>query len=212
MHSGELVHRDLKPSNILLNSKCQLKLCDFGLARSLAQSEYEDRSNLFLTDYIATRWYRSPELLLSTLNYTKSVDMWACGCILGELYRRKPIFRSSSITKQLGKIFEIAGKPNLEDLETFYTPLAKQIINSIKFTTKKKKFFPYVSNNATQLILKFLQFKWQERISADEALQHPYVEQFHNPSDEPTAYRIITTPINDNPSSIISEYRDELYY
>jgi len=74
MHSGELIHRDLKPNNILLNSECHVKLADFGLARSLAFNEEEGLEPV-LTEYVATRWYRAPEILLGSKKYTKAVDM-----------------------------------------------------------------------------------------------------------------------------------------
>ena len=79
MHSYDIVHRDVKPENLLMNKKNVLKLCDFGFARILPKGNEE------ITDYVATRWYRSPELLISDPNYGKSADMWAIGCILGEL-------------------------------------------------------------------------------------------------------------------------------
>lgn len=85
MHSAELLHRDIKPSNILLNSECQVKIADFGLARSLAQISEKQSTNPILTDYVATRWYRAPEILLGSTAYTFGVDMWSSGCILGEL-------------------------------------------------------------------------------------------------------------------------------
>jgi len=76
MHSGDLLHRDIKPSNLLLNSDCHVKLCDFGLCRSVAECE---GPSPVLTDYVATRWYRAPEILLGSPVYTKGVDMWAVG-------------------------------------------------------------------------------------------------------------------------------------
>ncbi|KAG2432282.1 hypothetical protein HYH02_013005, partial [Chlamydomonas schloesseri] len=100
MHSGELLHRDIKPSNLLLNSDCMVKLADFGLARSVSQLNASDGQNPILTDYVATRWYRAPEILLGSTKYTFGVDMWSSGCILGELLMGKPIFPGTSTMNQ----------------------------------------------------------------------------------------------------------------
>lgn len=89
MHSANVLHRDLKPSNLLLNANCDLKVCDFGLARSAASSE--DNSG-FMTEYVATRWYRAPEIMLTFKEYTKAIDVWSVGCILAEMLSGKPLF------------------------------------------------------------------------------------------------------------------------
>ena len=94
-----------KPSNLLLNSDCQSKLADFGLARSIAQPDDPlAQSGPILTDYVATRWYRAPEILLGSTQYTFGVDMWSCGCILGELLGGRPMFQGSSTMNQLDKV------------------------------------------------------------------------------------------------------------
>jgi mitogen-activated protein kinase 15 len=109
MHSAELLHRDIKPSNILLNSDCLVKVADFGLVRSVAVKE--DGPGLVLTEYVATRWYRAPEILLGSHTYTKGVDMWSLGCILGELLQGKPIFPGTSTLNQLDRILAFTGRP-----------------------------------------------------------------------------------------------------
>ena len=76
MHSAELVHRDIKPANLLLDSNCLVKVCDFGLCRSVGQVQ---ATSSVLTDYVATRWYRAPEILLGSTCYTKAVDIWSVG-------------------------------------------------------------------------------------------------------------------------------------
>lgn len=85
-HCHEVIHRDIKPENLLVGSDSVLKLCDFGFARTCNQKVVHN-----YTDYVATRWYRAPELLLGDVNYDKGVDIWAIGCIMGELIDGQPI-------------------------------------------------------------------------------------------------------------------------
>eukprot|EP00002_Diphylleia_rotans_P025365 TRINITY_DN5009_c0_g1_i1.p1 TRINITY_DN5009_c0_g1~~TRINITY_DN5009_c0_g1_i1.p1 ORF type:complete len:261 (-),score=55.44 TRINITY_DN5009_c0_g1_i1:1214-1996(-) len=112
MHSGQLLHRDLKPSNLLLNGECQMKLADFGLARSIAGFQNPSLNTPVMTDYVATRWYRAPEIILGSTKYTRGVDMWSIGCILGEMLGGKPIFPGTSSTDQIAKIIEVTGQPS----------------------------------------------------------------------------------------------------
>ncbi|XP_070078630.1 mitogen-activated protein kinase 15 isoform X7 [Equus przewalskii] len=115
IHSGHVIHRDQKPSNVLLDSSCLAKLCDFGLARSLSGLP-EGPEGQALTEYVATRWYRAPEVLLSASRYTPGVDMWSLGCILGEMLRGKPLFPGTSTLHQLELILETIPPPSKEDL------------------------------------------------------------------------------------------------
>lgn len=103
MHSANVLHRDLKPSNLLLNANCDLKVCDFGLARSAASTE--DNSG-FMTEYVATRWYRAPEIMLTFKEYTKAIDVWSVGCILAEMLNGKPLFPGKDC-KYLSRIFPL---------------------------------------------------------------------------------------------------------
>ena len=94
MHSVKIVHRDMKPANILLNKHCKVKIADFGLARYL--HDVENKMEPVLTDYIATRWYRAPEIILGAPLYGTKMDMWSFGCILAEMYTSKPLFPGTS--------------------------------------------------------------------------------------------------------------------
>ena len=94
-----VLHRDLKPSNLLLNSDCTMKICDFGLARSLVADKYSQ--DVILTEEVATRWYRAPEVILNASEYTKAVDVWSIGCILAELLGRTPLFPGEDYLDQV---------------------------------------------------------------------------------------------------------------
>mmetsp|Transcript_62617 Transcript_62617/g.135955 ORF Transcript_62617/g.135955 Transcript_62617/m.135955 type:complete len:444 (-) Transcript_62617:119-1450(-) len=212
MHSGQMLHRDIKPSNILLNSDCQVKVCDFGLARSVVQQN-DNAANPVLTDYVATRWYRAPEILLGSTSYTKGVDLWSVGCILGELLSAKPIFPGTSTMNQLDRIMELTGRPSAEDVEAIRSPFAATMLESLSMTRPRPltEMFPSAGAEALDLLRLCLQFNPTKRISAEEALRHPYVVQFHNPEDEIECDRTVRIPIDDNTKLTVHDYRDRLY-
>mmetsp|Transcript_3173 Transcript_3173/g.3906 ORF Transcript_3173/g.3906 Transcript_3173/m.3906 type:complete len:217 (+) Transcript_3173:231-881(+) len=114
IHSAGILHRDLKPRNLLVDSNCDLKICDFGLSRADIPELYEAGS---MTDYVSTRWYRAPELLLGSEDYTKSVDMWAVGCIFSELLTRRPFLPGSDSENQLKMIINMIGVPDKETVK-----------------------------------------------------------------------------------------------
>lgn len=97
MHTGKVIHRDLKPSNVLVNSNCSIKLCDFGLVRCLRS----EKDQAVMTEGVATRWYRAPEILFGSRNYSTPADIWSFGCILYELLAQKPIFPGNSTVDQI---------------------------------------------------------------------------------------------------------------
>lgn len=211
MHTGELLHRDMKPSNLLLNSDCHVKLCDFGLARSVA--DLEDEKSHVLTDYVATRWYRAPEILLGSTRYTKGVDLWSIGCILGELLGGQPMFPGESTMNQLEKILEVSGKPSKEDMKAIKSRFTAEMIDSIqiKRPITLQQMYPSASPEALDLLAKLLAFNPDKRLDADQALAHPYLAQFHCPEDEPNCPQPIRIPMDDDTRFSISAYRKNLY-
>ncbi|EOD16781.1 MAP kinase [Emiliania huxleyi CCMP1516] len=130
LHAAHVLHRDLKPGNLLVNKNCDLKICDFGLARPVNPdpSTKEDRC---MTEYVVTRWYRAPELLVENQDYTgeppaavhrpsrtaRAIDIWACGCILAEMIAREALFKGRDYLHQLRLIIDVLGTPSEEDLK-----------------------------------------------------------------------------------------------
>lgn len=129
LHSVDVIHRDLKPSNLLLNSNCDLKICDFGLARLALIPPLNDKS--YLTEYVVTRWYRAPEVMLTFKEYTKAIDVWAVGCILAEMISGKPIFPGNDYHHQLSLILQVLGTPTMASFCTINSPRARDYIRSL---------------------------------------------------------------------------------
>jgi len=219
IHSGEVLHRDLKPSNILLNSECHVKVADFGLARSIAayaKDGYEGDGMEEMTDYVATRWYRAPEILLGAGKYTKAVDVWSIGCILAELLGGKPIFPGSSTLNQLGKIIDATGFPSQDDIDAIHSPHAMTLLESLSSTSHGRPIsypdlYPQADEDAIDMLKKMLYFNPYKRMTVDEALEHPFVADFHDPSNEHNFPGVIQIPIDDNTKFSIDDYRSTLY-
>merc|ERR1719419_1229355 len=186
IHSANVLHRDLKPSNILLNSNCDLKICDFGLARVSDPSQ--DHTGL-LTEYVATRWYRAPEVMLNAKGYTKALDIWSVGCILGEMINNKPMFPGKHYLDQICRIQEVLGSPTQEDLASILNDKARCYLASLPFKPKVpfNRIYPHADVHALDLLEKMLTFNPHKRITVVEALQHPYLHQYYDPEDEPEA-------------------------
>lgn len=139
--------------------------------------------------------------------------MWSIGCILGELLGGKPMFPGTSTMNQLDRIIEVTGRPTAEDIEAIRSPFAATMLESLPPSQPRQlsDMYPHASPEALDLLRRLLQFNPNKRITADEALEHPFVAQFHNPADEPSCDRIIKIPIDDNHKYSISEYRNKLY-
>jgi len=186
IHSANVLHRDLKPSNILLNSNCDLKICDFGLARVSDPSQ--DHTGL-LTEYVATRWYRAPEVMLNAKGYSQALDVWSVGCILGEMINNKPMFPGKHYLDQISKIQEIIGTPVRAELEFITNPKAQQYVAGLpaRPPVSWEKIYPGKEPMLLDMLDKLLAFNPVSRLTVEQALAHPYLEAYYDPSDEPVA-------------------------
>nr|ODN85801.1 CMGC/MAPK protein kinase [Cryptococcus depauperatus CBS 7841] len=189
IHSANVLHRDLKPGNLLVNADCELKICDFGLARGFQPGAVQtDQGQAgFMTEYVATRWYRAPEIMLSFANYTSSIDMWSVGCILAELLGGKPIFKGEDYVDQLNKILNLLGTPTEDTLRRVGSPRAQEYIRSLPIKPRVRFETLYVNASplALDLLSKLLTFDPARRLGCQEALEHPYLAVWHDPADEP---------------------------
>jgi mitogen-activated protein kinase 1/3 len=203
IHSANVVHRDLKPLNVLVNKNCDIKLCDFGLARGRAGFSQED-DDFLRTEYVGTRWYRAPEIVLTSMEYTAAVDIWSVGCILGELIGRVPMFRGSDFLDQIRSICEVLGTPTDNDLR-FIPPENEAARNFIKtrFPSLQRKgwsvMYPQATEEQQSLLDGMLRFDPNGRLSAQEALQHPYLEGHYCEEDEIVAPSHIDWSFDDVP-------------
>lgn len=183
-----ITHRDLKPRNLLVNSNCDLKICDFGLARvDFEDSNVTSTKVKAMTDYVATRWYRAPEIITGYVEYTKAVDMWAVGCILAELLGRKPLWPGSDSQHQLGLICQCIGKPSRDTISRIQQPEIREFVDGIPETrcVAFSDLYPEGSISACDLLGHLLVFDPGQRYDVEQALEHAYLSQLHYPDDEP---------------------------
>nr|CAH8869946.1 unnamed protein product [Trichobilharzia regenti] len=227
IHSGNVIHRDLKPSNVLLNSDCLVKLCDFGLTRSLASiSENratsaesfidgdEDNENPGLTEYVATRWYRAPEILLASNSYTKYVDMWSLGCILGEMLLGKALFPGTSTINQIERIVSAVERPSMQDIECLRSDYGKSVLEKAlqKPHRPLKTLFPSgLDELAFDMLVKLIQLNPEKRLTVEQALNHNYVKRFRDPASEIVLEHPVTPILRDDKQLSVSDYRQKLY-
>ncbi|KAM8789354.1 serine/threonine-protein kinase MAK isoform 4-T4 [Rhynchonycteris naso] len=170
IHKHGFFHRDMKPENLLCMGPELVKIADFGLAREL-------RSQPPYTDYVATRWYRAPEVLLRSSVYSSPIDVWAVGSIMAELYTLRPLFPGTSEVDEIFKICQVLGTPKKSDW-----PEGHQLASSMNFRFPQcvpinlKTLIPNASNEAIQLMTEMLNWDPKKRPTASQALKHPYFQ------------------------------------
>eukprot|EP00347_Sterkiella_histriomuscorum_P005401 403356754 len=179
MHKHGFFHRDLKPENLLVKGEA-VKIADFGLAREI-------RSRPPFTDYVSTRWYRAPEILLRSTNYNSPVDIFACGAIMAELYMLRPLFPGNNETDQIYKTCAVLGSPTQAQWPEGYKLASRIGFTFPKFVpTSLSQLIPNASEQAIDIMLKMMIFDPQKRPTAQQCLQHPYFEGFtYNPAANP---------------------------
>eukprot|EP00241_Pyramimonas_parkeae_P002863 CAMPEP_0114248296 /NCGR_PEP_ID=MMETSP0058-20121206/13497_1 /TAXON_ID=36894 /ORGANISM="Pyramimonas parkeae, CCMP726" /LENGTH=456 /DNA_ID=CAMNT_0001361693 /DNA_START=334 /DNA_END=1700 /DNA_ORIENTATION=- len=192
-HMNNVIHRDIKPENLLIDPEAlrnatanggpnTLKLCDFGFARFMPQSGGKLDG---MTDYVSTRWYRAPELLLGSTSYGKEVDQWAIGCIMGELVDGQPLFPGESDIDQLYIIQRLLGPLTQDQMDMF---LRNPRFVGLKFPDMSRpehvelKYKGKLTGHALSFMKALLQMDPADRMSGTDCLNHPYFEGIEDPS------------------------------
>ncbi|RCV16520.1 hypothetical protein SEVIR_3G147400v4 [Setaria viridis] len=190
IHTANVYHRDLKPKNILANANCKLKICDFGLARVAFN---DSPTTVFWTDYVATRWYRAPELCGSFFTkYSPAIDMWSIGCIFAEILTGKPLFPGKNVVHQLDLMTDLLGTPSADTVSQIRNEKARRYLSSMR---KKQPIpfsekFPNADPSALKLLQRLLAFDPKDRPTAEEALADPYFKGIAKVEREPSCQPI----------------------
>ncbi|CAG8908245.1 unnamed protein product [Penicillium egyptiacum] len=191
IHSAGVIHRDLKPSNILIKDNCDLKICDFGLA---GEQDHQ------MTGYVSTRYYRAPEIMLTWQRYSYAVDIWSTGCILAEMLLGKVLLPGKDNVHHFKLITEIFGKPPKGIMETFYSDIMMEFVNSLPETETRSigDTLGDVNPEAVHLLEKMLDIDPQKRATAVDALTHPYLSTYSDSNDEPECEKQIDWSLLDS--------------
>ncbi|OQR78981.1 serine/threonine-protein kinase NLK-like [Tropilaelaps mercedesae] len=180
LHSAGILHRDVKPGNLLVNSNCVLKICDFGLARCVEPDQQRN-----MTQEVVTQYYRAPELLMGARHYGYAVDMWSVGCIFAELLGRRILFQAPTPIAQLEMITDLLGTPassqELEELASYACEGARA--HMLRRPAKPPSLSALytlgaqATPDAVHLLCQMLVFNPARRLSAVDALAHPYLDE-----------------------------------
>ncbi|KAH3762523.1 mitogen-activated protein kinase 5 [Pelomyxa schiedti] len=188
IHSAGLIHCQIKPSNVLIIEDCSIKLCGFDRAEGIGIQQPPG-----LTDICCTRWYTAPEVFLGCSRVTPSYDLWSVGCILAEMVTQKPIFPGNSTLNTLERIISFTGPPSPEDQDAMQSPFAGHVLESL--ARRKNDWADLIKSctpDAMDLLRWLLVLNPFKRPSANEALSHPFLSQFHDSDVDVPIYNFQT--------------------
>ncbi|XP_053459276.1 mitogen-activated protein kinase 13 isoform X1 [Nycticebus coucang] len=190
-------------SKLLLPMSPEPQILDFGLARH-ADAE--------MTGYVVTRWYRAPEVILSWMHYNQTVDIWSVGCIMAEMLTGKTLFKGKDYLDQLTQILKVTGVPGAEFVQKLNDKAAKAYIQSLPQSPKKDftQLFPKASPQATDLLEKILELDVDKRLTASQALTHPFFEPFWDPEEETEAQQPFVDPL-EHQKLTVDEWKQHIY-
>ncbi|XP_023444495.1 mitogen-activated protein kinase 13 isoform X3 [Dasypus novemcinctus] len=203
IHSAGVIHRDLKPGNLAVNEDCELKILDFGLARP---------ADAKMTGYVVTRWYRAPEVILSWMHYNQTVDIWSVGCIMAEMLTGKTLFKGKDYLDQLTQILKVTGVPGADFVQKLHDKAAKSYIQALPQSPKKdfSQLFPRASRQATDLLEQMLELDADKRLTASQALAHPFFESCRDPEEETVAQQPFDDSL-EHEKLTVDEWKQHIY-
>ncbi|VDL72703.1 unnamed protein product [Nippostrongylus brasiliensis] len=214
LHSGNVLHSRVAKLSIHSFIPAHVSRTFVRARESNLLEDYPEGQNMpELTEYVATRWYRSPEILLAAKRYTKGVDMWSLGCILAEMLLGRALFPGTSTINQIERIMNSISRPSRSDIESIGSHYAMSVLE--KMPQRPRKTLESMINtsnpHALDLIHRLLIFAPHRRLTVEQCLVHPYVVQFHNPADEPILPYDVNLPLPDHIQLSIDDYRNKLY-
>ena len=185
IHQNGQIHRDIKPGNAIIGEDGTIKIGDFGLARVVDDPYAPDLQN----EAILTRWYRAPEVLLNMKNYGSPMDIWSVGCVLAEMMLGRVLFQGQSNINMLTLMVEVLGSPTNRDFKEITNPSARKFMDALPVHGSGcfDELFQSYDRDEVDLLRRMLTWNPERRITVEEILRHQFLQQFHDPFDEPVA-------------------------